>query len=105
MNNNENHKEIIEILKGIFLILGCHLLAGLIIFVLISTRSNTQGGLSSYGVLFFGLAGFFLWQLFYVIPLTIWLKRQGKTGMMKGVIFVAVMTALLNGACFLSLGF
>lgn len=105
MNRKENSNEKIEIVKGIFLLLGCHLLAGLIIFVLISTRSNTQGGLSSYGVLFLGLAGFFLWQLFYVIPLTIWLKRQGKIGMMKGVIFGAVMTALLNGACFLSLGF
>ncbi len=45
--------------------------------------------------------GFLFWQLLYVIPLTIWLKRWGKVGMMKGVIMGAVLTALVNGACYL----
>lgn len=47
--------------------------------------------------------GFLFWQLLYVIPLTIWLKRRGKVGMMKGVITGAVLTALVNGACYLSM--
>jgi hypothetical protein len=46
---------------------------------------------------------FFLWQLLYVIPLILWLKRQGKIGMMQGVLGMAVVTALLNGGCSLVL--
>ncbi len=42
--------------------------------------------------------GFSLIQLVYVIPLALRLKRQGRWGMMKGVIVGAVLTALLNGA-------
>jgi hypothetical protein len=48
-----------------------------------------------------GAIGFFFWQLLYVIPLIIWLKRRRKMGMMKGVIIGAVLTALLNGSCYL----
>jgi hypothetical protein len=45
--------------------------------------------------------GFFLIQLLYVIPITLWLRRRQRIGMMKGVIIGAVITALLNGGCFL----
>ncbi len=47
--------------------------------------------------------GFLFWQLLYVLPLTIWLKRRGKIGMMKGGSIGAVITALLNGACYLAI--
>jgi hypothetical protein len=52
----------------------------------------------------YGAMGFLFLQLFYVIPLTIWLSRRGKNGMMKGVMIGAVLTALFNGTCFLVFG-
>lgn len=59
------------------------------------------GSSISLGIWVLGAMGFLFWQLLYVIPLTIWLKRRGKVGMMKGVIMGAVLTALVNGACYL----
>jgi hypothetical protein len=59
------------------------------------------GSSISLGIWVLGAMGFLFWQLLYVIPLTIWLKRWGKVGMMKGVIMGAVLTALVNGACYL----
>ncbi len=59
------------------------------------------GSSISLGMWVLGAMGFLFWQLLYVIPLTIWLKRRGKVGMMKGVIMGSVLTALVNGACYL----
>jgi hypothetical protein len=42
-------------------------------------------------------------QLVYVIPEVLRLKKQQRWGKMKGVIIGAVITALLNGSCWLSL--
>jgi hypothetical protein len=47
--------------------------------------------------------GIGLLQLVYVIPVSLWLKQQGRFGLMKGVIIGAVITALLNGGCWLLL--
>ena len=40
-------------------------------------------------------------QLLYALPLALWLKRKRKRSMMKGVIAMGVITALINGGCFL----
>lgn len=50
---------------------------------------------------FFAVLGIGLFQLLYVIPVVIWLNRKRKWGLMKGVIIGAVITALLNGACWI----
>jgi hypothetical protein len=42
-------------------------------------------------------------QLVYVIPLALWLRKKRRFELMKGVLIGAVMTALLNGGCFLFL--
>ncbi|HEY9599879.1 MAG TPA: hypothetical protein V6D33_19630 [Cyanophyceae cyanobacterium] len=47
---------------------------------------------------FFGIS---IFQLLYVIPTIIWLKRRQRWQLMKGVIICAVITALLNGGCWL----
>jgi Na+/proline symporter len=60
------------------------------------------GGYAIFAIWIYGFMGFFLVQLLYVIPLILWLKRRGRIGMMQGVIGMAVVTALLNGACFLA---
>lgn len=42
-------------------------------------------------------------QLLYVIPLIIWSIVKRRWEFMKGVIIAAVLTALLNGSCWLIL--
>jgi hypothetical protein len=42
-------------------------------------------------------------QLIYVIPVIIWLNRRRQFALKKGVIIGAVITALLNGGCYLIL--
>ncbi|MBD0345125.1 MAG: hypothetical protein ICV63_09955 [Coleofasciculus sp. Co-bin14] len=44
-------------------------------------------------------------QFIYVIPVVLWLKRQQRWGLMKGIIIGAVLTALLNGGCWLWVSF
>jgi hypothetical protein len=89
-----------EIIKGILLLIAMHAVAILIIFAISYILQITQGGYAGLSF-FFALAALFLIQLLYVIPTCIWLKRKRKPLMMKGVIIGAVITALVNGGCFL----
>ncbi|MBD2204800.1 hypothetical protein H6G33_13505 [Calothrix sp. FACHB-1219] len=95
--------EIFQILLGLFLIVGLHSLAILIIFGLGWLSVQIFGSNNYYylGIWLVGAWGFFIWQMLYVIPVCIWLRRQQRLAMMKGVIIGAVITALLNGSCFL----
>ncbi|HEY9623006.1 MAG TPA: hypothetical protein V6C78_21800 [Crinalium sp.] len=102
MSRNTESNEIQEIIKGILLLLLFHILAGAIIFLLGFLIGFITGGYSIFVVWIVGSMGFLFWQLLYVIPLVLRLKRRGKIGMMKGVIICAVFTALVNGACFLT---
>jgi hypothetical protein len=95
--------EIRGMIGGVFLVLGMHLLAwlvGVIILTLISYISKDlsleMGIVALYALLGIGIA-----QLFYVIPLVMWFQQRRQWGLMKGVIIGAVMTALLNGGCWL----
>lgn len=44
-----------------------------------------------------------LWQNIYVIPLIFWLRNKQHFPLMKGVIVCAIITALVNGGCWLLL--
>jgi hypothetical protein len=95
--------ESLNIFLGILLLFAFHCLAIVIIFALGLLYGQIFGS-NNYNVLgiwMVGVAGFFVWQMLYVIPICIWLKRQQRLAMMKGVIIGAVITALLNGSCFL----
>jgi hypothetical protein len=64
--------------------------------------------LHNYGRSFFTIAalssaGISITQLIYIIPVIIWLNRRGQFALKKGVIIGAVITALLNGGCYLIL--
>lgn len=96
--------EILEIVKGMALLLGCHIVAGTLIFLLgLLIASVGVGGYAFAIPWAIGAAGFLFWQLLYVIPLVITLRRRGHIAMSKGVIIAAVLTALVNGACFVSM--
>jgi hypothetical protein len=103
MSENTRWRELIEIIKGFLLLFLCHALVIVIFFlfnyIILSISGNYAYALLPVWIL--GSGGFFLWQLLYVMPLIDYFKRQGKIGMMKGVIIGAVITALLNGSCFL----
>ncbi|AFZ15305.1 hypothetical protein Cri9333_4524 [Crinalium epipsammum PCC 9333] len=76
---------------GILGVLGMNFL----VFFLLLNYTNYNSTVS-LAVLF----GICLYQLLYVVPAIIFLKRQQRWGLMKGVIIGAVTTALLSGPCF-----
>lgn len=105
----QSRNELKEIVVGIFLLIGLHLAALLLLFILIiliATLNNfipiPIGTYIISGYRFFILLGSpGLTQLIYLIPIILQLKRQQKWGLMKGVIIGAVLTALLNGGCWI----
>lgn len=103
MTGDRPSNELVEILKGMGLLLLYHILAGFIIFIMGFIIGMFFGGYIFLGIWALGGASFFFVQLAYVIPLVLRLRRQGKIGMMKGVIIGATITALLNGTCSLML--
>jgi hypothetical protein len=62
--------------------------------------SLLQGAGSVYIAIF--LIGVF--QLVYLVPIGIRLRRIGHTATLQGVIVAGAITLLLNGACFALLG-
>ncbi|MBW4483101.1 MAG: hypothetical protein KME14_11210 [Tildeniella torsiva UHER 1998/13D] len=96
--------ETLEIVKGMLLVLGCHAIAGALIFLLGLLLAVIGIGDYAFAIPWFiGAAGFLFWQLLYVIPLVITLRRRQLIARSKGVVIAAVLTALVNGACFVSM--
>ncbi len=89
-----------EVLQGILLLFGFHILVWGLVW-LVSYLFTFLLGISSLAlvssVLFVGIG---LSQLFYVLPLCLWLQRRGRAELAKGVVIGAVITFLLNGSCF-----
>jgi hypothetical protein len=99
--------EIRGMIGGVFLVFAMHLLVGFILgtflfFIryLISYLSATLS-LQIVMLVVHALEGVGIAQLLYVIPLVIWFRQRRQWGLMKGVIIGAVITALLNGGCWL----
>lgn len=96
--------ERVNILLGMLLLVGMHILLGilicLILFIIIIIRTPTSSGYNWIFLLFI-LAGIGISQLLYVVPVSLWLKNKRRFGLMKGVIIGAVITAFLNGGCWL----
>jgi hypothetical protein len=104
--------EAIQIILGIGLVFGMHgaaitigtiasvilssVTAGLPSASFISTILHNLGNVLITAFLAIGLA-----QAIYVVPAIVVLSRRQQWGLMKGVIIGAVITALLNGGCWL----
>ena len=87
-------REFVQVIWGILILLGLNALA-----VGISLAIASRGvQVAALYVVAIGIS-----QLLYVVPLCIWLKRKNRTSMMKGAIVGAVITALLNGGCWIIL--
>ncbi|MDV2992700.1 MAG: hypothetical protein N4J56_002354 [Chroococcidiopsis sp. SAG 2025] len=83
-----------------FFLLGIHL-AILTILKIVAFFVSTFNPLLAANTI---LVGFYLgiWQLFYAIPIILWLKRTQQWGRMKGVIIGAVVTFMTNVSFFFS---
>lgn len=90
-----------KLVYGMMLTFGLHIL----IFGILGAIASTMSLYDSWffvllaPVIFIGLA-----QLIYVLPIVLILKRKEEFTMMKGVIIAGVITALLNGGCWLMVG-
>ncbi|MEO1401634.1 MAG: hypothetical protein AAFV72_10365 [Cyanobacteria bacterium J06635_1] len=93
--------ETLKIIFGMLITFGLHAVfwtfASIIVSVLpyngiTSTLSNT---------VFWSMFAIGLSQLIYMVPLILWFRKTRAYGWMKGFIAGAVITALLNGGCWL----
>jgi hypothetical protein len=97
--------ETTQIIYGVLFLFGLHILV-ITVFSLLGYVLNMLGGAAIsllnplWAVALFGIG---ISQLIYVVPMIIWLKQRQEWGLMKGVIIGAVLTALLNGGCWLLL--
>jgi len=91
--------EVVEIIVGIVLTLVMHCL---VLAALIFTSPYLPYFNRDYNF-FLIPASIGLWQFFYIIPLIFLLKKRQRWGVMKGVIACAVLTALINGGCWVFL--
>jgi hypothetical protein len=90
------------IVSGIFLLMCLHL-AVLILGIIVGSISISIGVIGSYAGTFltWWFFGIGIAQLIYVIPAIIVLRRRGEFAVVKGLIIGAIITALLNGGCWL----
>lgn len=54
-------------------------------------------------ILFTVFSAIGIFQLLYIIPILLWLRRDRRWSYMKGVAIGVVITALLNGGCWIFL--
>jgi len=95
-----NQQEFQKILSGLFFLLGIHL-AVLTILKVLAFFVGTFNTLWAANTI---LVGFYIgiWQLFYAIPIILWLKRTHQWGRMKGVVIGTVVTFMTNISIFIS---
>lgn len=89
--------EILGIVLGVLLLFVIH---NLTVIALMFLSSYLPFFNRNYNF-FFIPASIGLWQIVYAIPLILLMKKKEKWGLMKGVIICAVLTALLNGGCWI----
>ncbi|WP_315788546.1 hypothetical protein [Fischerella sp. JS2] len=96
--------EFYYIIGGIFLVMGMHIIATLILGILayieliIASQYNIRFFQLIFVVYFFGIG---ITQFVYIIPVLLRLRKQEKFALMKGIIISAIFTALLNGRCWI----
>ena len=89
-----------DVISGFFLIMGMHIAAITIAIILAIVGSYVKFYILATPLIY-GFFGIGLAQLLYVVPVIILLNQRQRWGLMKGVIIGAVITAFLNGGCWL----
>lgn len=100
---SQDNNEITEVRKGVFWVLALHVMAGLIYSLLVYYATVNVKAINSslLNFVIYAVLGIGISQFVYIVPVIFLLYRQQEWGLMKGVIIGAVLTALLNGACWL----
>jgi hypothetical protein len=108
--NPRNHA-IREFILGAILVLAMQVIVGVLSFILIlgmigvinnfriPTPDATLIGMAGSPFLFIGIT-----QIAYLAPLFIYFTQRGRHEVSKGILLGAIVTFLLNSACFASLG-
>jgi hypothetical protein len=98
--------EFSQVIKGMFVVFGLHILfvfivqsIGIFIHALnLQYLNQILSKISSYVFLRIGIT-----QLIYTIPYCLFLDNKNRYAEMKGAILGIIITALVNGACWVSI--
>ncbi|MGD1867897.1 MAG: hypothetical protein ACFB0D_25370 [Phormidesmis sp.] len=93
----------LEVLAGIVLIAVIDIVIVVLSILLLGPAAQIFPSITrSYGITYFMAVygGLSFYQLLYVVPLNIFLRRKGKKKVADGITIGAVITALLCGGCF-----
>lgn len=91
----------LDVLAGIVLVGLCHVAFAALIYVLAWLWVGVLNYYPVQNIVLWMLFAISLSQLLYVVPLVLWLRRRRRLELAKGVVIGAVITALLNGSCYL----
>jgi hypothetical protein len=91
---NQNWRDLI---RGIFLVPALHL--GFILLILLMQSIFMSQAIGLIFSVFFQSIG--IAQFVYLIPVMLVYQRRGRFEMIKGIAIAAILTILVNGACFL----
>jgi heme/copper-type cytochrome/quinol oxidase subunit 4 len=98
-----DRNEIRTVLISTLLYLGFNAILAAIAFLLITNLYSSPSFGSASLLFIWFIAGIGLCQLVYAMPIILLLEQQGRSAVAKGVIIGAVITALLNGGCWVTL--
>lgn len=106
MSEQENQtsllKVIMSIIAGIILVIMVHLGIFFVTFSIINSFPFPNNIKQLLGTIFgYFYICLFITQLIYVIPLYLFFKRRSNPYIATGIIVGAVITALVNGGCYL----
>jgi hypothetical protein len=93
---NQNWRDLI---RGLFLVPALHL--GFILLILLMQSIFMSQAIGLIFSVFFQSIG--IAQFVYLIPVMWVYQRRGRFEMIKGIAIGAILTILVNGACFLHL--
>lgn len=97
-------KNAFQFAGGVATVLFCHLLfmGVALLCVMICELTGFRPTKDAYwqiGILLVALMGIGVFQLVYIVPLSLYFKRKGKTLMLQGVLLSAALTLLGSGIC------
>ena len=85
---------------GFLLGVGLNLLQGALLWLIVATES----GDASLAAMIFGLGGWGIIQLVYVVPIYFYLRSRNKSGTAKGLVIAASIVLLINVGCWATIG-
>jgi hypothetical protein len=89
-----------DLIGGVFLVLALHL--GFLLLILLMQSIFNSRAIGLIFLMFFYWIG--IAQFVYLIPVMLDFRRRERVEVVKGITIGAVITMLINGACFAFIG-